>query len=120
MPSSPFAGYTGLHTVEAWLPQTGWGVASTTTDCPAPGSFQFTLPNGWGTYDGTSAYPKTQRSYGDGISSGSYFEFTNPTYDNVWGVNGAYARVDYGVPSGGDFVPPGVAGASYTSPGYTG
>jgi hypothetical protein len=100
--------------------QTGWGRASITTDCPAPGSFQFTLPNAWATLDVENGYQKTQKSYGDGISAGSYFEFTNPTYDNVWGVNGAYARVDYGVPPGGDFVPSGVAGTSYTSPGYTG
>jgi hypothetical protein len=106
--------------VDRFFAQTGWGRASITTDCPQPGSFQFTLPNGWATYNGTSDYPKTQKSYGDGLSAGSYFEFTNPSYDNIWGTGGAFARVDYGSPGGGDYVPPGIAGTSYTSPGYSG
>jgi hypothetical protein len=106
--------------VDGMYVETGWGRASVTTDCPQPGSFQFTLPNGWAVYNGTSDYPKTQRSYGDGVSAGSYFEFTNPSYDNIWGVGGSFARVHYGIPAGGDFVPPGIAGTSYTSPGYSG
>jgi hypothetical protein len=105
--------------VDRMFAETGWGRASTTTDCPNPGSFQFKLADGWATYNGTSDYPKTQRSSGDGLNTGSYFEFTNPTYDNVWGVGGAYARVDYGIPVGGDYVPAGLAGTGYTSPGYT-
>jgi hypothetical protein len=106
--------------VDRMYAQTGWGRASTSADCPEPGSFQFKLWDGWATYSGTSDYPKSQRSSGDGVSAGSFFEFTNPSYDNVWGVNGALARVDYGVPSGGDFVPVGTAGTGYASPGYGG
>jgi hypothetical protein len=105
--------------VDRMFAETGWGRASITTDCPNPGSFQFKLADGWATFSGSSDYPKTQRSSGDGVSAGSYFEFTNPSYDNVWGVGGAFARIDYGIPAGSDYVPAGLAGTGYVSPGYT-
>jgi hypothetical protein len=55
---------------------------------------------------------------GDGVSPGSYIEFTNPDGDRIYGPNGNRARVTYAPPPGGDFVPAGVAGRSYISPGY--
>jgi len=106
--------------IDRMFVETGWGRASITNDCPEPGPTQWRVAEAWATYDGLTDYPKSQRTFGDGVSAGSYFEFTNPNYDNVWGVSGALARVDYGVPTGGDYVPLGAAGRNYTSPGYGG
>lgn len=100
--------------------ETGWGRASLNANCPAPGSFHVPLWGGWPTYNGQSSYTATMLHVGDGISQGSSIQFTNPATDNIWGPNGAYATVNYGVPSGGDYVPAGLAGPTYTSPGYTG
>jgi hypothetical protein len=98
--------------------ETGWGRASNNTNCPAPGSFHVGLAGGWLTYNGQSQYTATELKSGDGISAGSSIQFTNPSTDNVWGPSGAYATVNYGIPSGGDYVPTGLAGPNYTSPGY--
>lgn len=106
--------------IDRMFAETGWGRATTTGDCPEPGPYHWKLAEAWSVHDGQTAYLKSQRVSGDGVSAGSYFEFTNPNYDNVWGISGALARVDYGVPTGGDYVPLGTAGSSYTSPGYTG
>jgi len=97
--------------------ETGWGVA-TWSDCPNPGSYHYRIWDAWFQYDGATQYTPTLTKSGDGLSQGSYMDFINPSSDNVWGVNGAYARVYAGIPSGGDYVPAGLTGPSYVSPGY--
>lgn len=106
--------------IDQMYTETGWGRASNTTNCPAAGSFQFPLWGGWFTYNGQTQYTPSENQVGNGTSAGSYLQFTNPGADNIWGPNGAYATVNYGLPSGGDYVPAGLAGTGYTSPGYSG
>lgn len=105
--------------VDQMFAETGFGLA-TWSDCPAPGPVHFDLKEGWATYNGPCecGYNESLNVVGDGISPGSYIEFTNPSFDNIWGVSGNLARVTYGVPASGDFVPVGVAGSGYVSPGY--
>jgi hypothetical protein len=104
--------------IDQMYTETGWGRASNTTNCPAAGSFQFPLWGGWFTYNGQTQYTAGENKVGNGTSTGSYLQFTNPSADNIWGPSGAYATVNYGIPPGGDYVPTGVAGTGYTSPGY--
>jgi len=102
--------------------ETGWGRANITVSCPLPGPNQITLLNSWHQQSAgnNTEYTPSTTVFGNGISEGSYVDFTNPTGDNVYGVNGVNARVYYGVPPNGDFVPTGVAGTNYLSPGYGG
>jgi hypothetical protein len=63
-------------------------------------------------YDGQVATSRQPGTSNIGRREGDYIEF--PLYPNMAGV-----RWYWGVPVGGDFVPPGLAGANYTTPGYS-
>jgi len=113
-------GNTTRLDIDQMYVETGWGRGSTTQDFPPLGLVHVTL-NGGIALGGDPTYNGNFRSMtltGDGVSQGSYVDFANPSLDNVWGAAGAPARIYYGVPSAGDFVPAGVAGANYVSPGY--
>ena len=103
--------------IDQMYTETGWGRASG-GPWPALGPIHYTLANAFGGPDSGQGSPETITTVGDGVTAGSYIEFANPAVDNVWGVNGARARISYGTPPGGDFVPVGTAGVNYVSPGY--
>jgi hypothetical protein len=94
--------------------ETGWGLAEpNTVDFPGLGPTQFTLWGGaWGGSLGTTT------NVGDGKSQGSYMDITDPVASNIYGVGGANARVFYGSPPVGDYVPVDIPGTTYASPGY--
>jgi hypothetical protein len=97
--------------------ETGWGYQCWCEWSPL-GSFQFTLTGAFSNPEAGQGPATTMVQVGDGKGAGSYIEFTKPEIDNVWGVNGAYARILYGIPPGGDFAPAGLAGEGYVPPGY--
>jgi hypothetical protein len=103
--------------IDRFYTTTGWGRAASGGPWPSLG------PRQWKLWD--SFVDETWRSgrvrlarFGNGVARGSYMLFTRPRKDNVLGVGGRPARISYGIPPRGDFVPVGVAGTSYVSPGY--
>ena len=111
------SGHNYLHrnenTVELFLEdfytETGWGLDGTNL-----GPFQFTMFVGEG-WTGTGGANTT---FGDGISTGSYMQFTDPATDKVWSLDNIGGTVTYGIPPGGDYVKEADAGVGYSSPGY--
>jgi hypothetical protein len=95
--------------------ETGWGV-----DSARLGSYKRSLREGFGGPDAGQGGRPRVKNVGGGRRRGSYVLFVEPAVDNVWGVGGALGRITYGIPPAGDFVPRGVAGAQYRSPGYAG
>jgi hypothetical protein len=102
--------------IDRFYSKTGWG-REPGESWPALGSHQWKL---WDAFvdENWQAGNVTLAKIGRGERPGSHMVFTNPVRDNVWGVGRAYARISYGIPPGGDFVPLGVAGEGYIPRGY--
>jgi len=104
-------------TLDRVYAETGWGRASS-GPWPMIGHVRSTLWQAFGGPDGGSR--PIVRTVRGGVSPGSYIEFVAPRVDNIHGAKGSVGRVSFGVPPGGDFVPRGVAGTGYRTPGYVG
>ena len=97
--------------------ETGFGRTGSGAAWPPLGSYRWKLSDSivdgsW--REGTRAMTKV----GNGVNPGNDVVFPKPSADNIWGVGGRVARIRYGVPASGDFVPLGTAGDHYVPSGY--
>ncbi len=108
---------TRMDIEDLWV-ETGFQTTGAGDD-PSITGYQWTLADAFlGPANGDLGAAPSRVMSGDGRTPGSTLEYTNPAVDHIYGVGAANAIVKYGVPPGGDFVPAGVAGPTYVSPGY--